>query len=200
MTKDDVKILEERTLHQGFLLVKEYHLQHKLFAGGWTERFTREIIKRQSAAAVLPYDPILDKIVLIEQFRIGGLEKTQNPWFIEIVAGLLEAGESPEELVYREAIEEAGVVLQDLLPICDYLVSPGASDEHITLFCGKVDASNAGGIHGLPEEHEDIRVSVVSSSEAFDMVRQGKIKNAVCIIALQWLQLHLDEVKTKFKD
>ena len=120
MNKNDVKIQKESLLHNGFIQVKRYILQHKLFAGGWSELFSRELVIRHHAAAALPYDPVLDKIVLLEQFRVGALEDDKSPWLIEIVAGLLEDGETPEELVYREVQEEAGLTPSAILPIFDF--------------------------------------------------------------------------------
>ncbi len=198
MTKDDVKILDQISLYEGFVKVKQYGLQHKLFAGGWTSPFTREVMIRAKAAAVLPYDPVLDRVVLQEQFRVGAISEQHNPWLIEIVAGLLEEGETPGELIHREAQEEAGLTILDVLPIYDYWVSAGASNEYVNLFCGRVDSGKVGGIHGLPEEHEDIRVFTVSSQEAFMMAEKGQIKNAICLLAILWLQLHKEQVREKW--
>ncbi|HVV67566.1 MAG TPA: NUDIX domain-containing protein [Gammaproteobacteria bacterium] len=197
MNKNDVKIQEESLLHNGFIQVKRYTLQHKLFAGGLSELFSRELVIRHHAAAALPYDPILDKIVLLEQFRVGALED-DNPWLIEIVAGLLEEGETPEALVHREMKEEAGLTPRNILPIFNYWASPGASNEHVSLFIAEVDARGAGGIHGLPHENEDIRVLVVDTQEALERMHRGEIKNAICLMALLWFQLHKDEVRAKW--
>lgn len=198
MHKPDVKIIKQESLYEGFLALKRYHLKHTLFAGGWTSEFTREIVVRHHAAAVIPYDPILDRIVLLEQFRAGGLNEKSHPWFIEVVAGLLQLGETPEQVVRREAQEEAGLEILDLWPIYDYWASPGMTNEHISLFCGKVDASKAGGLYGLAHEHEDIRAFTVSSQEAFDRVQKGDIKNAICLIALLWLQLNKEMLRAKW--
>ncbi len=198
MTKNDVKIVSEEWLHQGFVQVKRYFLQHKLFAGHWSNTFSRELALRTPAAAVLPYDPVLDKLVLVEQFRIGALSDKDSPWMLEAVAGILEEGETPAELVYREAKEEAGLTILDLIPIYEYWASPGASNEHISLFCAKVDASHAHGIYGLADENEDIRVHALPVQEAFSWLQQGKIKNGICLVALLWFQLHREEVRAKW--
>lgn len=198
MTLNDVKILAQEWLHQGFVQVKRYYLQHKLFAGDWSDTFSREVAIRRPAAAVLPYDPKLDKLVLVEQFRIGALAGQSSPWLLEAIAGILEEGETPTELVYREAKEEAGLTLLELIPIYEYWSSPGASNEHVSLFCGKVDASHAQGIYGLTDENEDIRVHAVDVEEAFDWLKQGKISNGICLVALLWFQLHRDEVRAKW--
>ena len=198
MNIKDVKICEERYLFQGFLSVKEYRLQHKLFAGGWSPTITRELVVRPNAAALLPYDPVLDTIVMIEQFRVGALAG-ETPWLIEIVAGLIAEGETAAELVHREAKEEAGLEVLDLIPIFEYWASPGFTSESVSLFCGKVDASQAGGIHGLAEEHEDIRVSCVKASDAFAMVHRGEIKNGIGLIALMWLELNHAKIRQELR-
>jgi ADP-ribose pyrophosphatase len=198
LTKKDVKILSIEPVYKGFYRVEKYLLRHPLFAGGWSAPFTRELITRYRVAAALPYDPVADKVVLIEQFRVGALEDETSPWLLEMVAGILTTGESLEELAKRETTEEAGLTAEELMPICDYWVSPGGTNERVALFCAKVDASHAGGIHGLADEHEDIRVHVFSSEEAFSMVRSGRINNAATIIALQWLELNLKKVQNKW--
>lgn len=192
LTATDVEILEKKILFQGFYRIEKYRLKHRLFAGGWSAPIDRELIIRYRVAAVLPYDPKLNKVVLIEQFRIGALADENSPWLLEMVAGILtEENESLENLAYRETREEAGIDAQALIPICDYWVSPGGTNERVALFCAKVDASNAGGLHGLIEENEDIRVHVFDAQYAFDLVRTGRINNAATIIALQWLELSL---------
>lgn len=198
MTHNGVEILESQVLYQGFYTLKRYKLRHRLFKGGWSEPFIRELLIRHHVGAALPYDPLLDKVVLIEIFRIGTLEDEVSPWQLELVAGLMIKPEELDKLVRREMQEEAGLMAQELLPMCDYWASPGGTNERVTIFCAKVDASNAGGIHGLADEHEDILVHTMSSQEAFAAVRSGRIKNAATIIALQWLELNLDKVKAKW--
>lgn len=191
MQNRDFKILEKKALSSGFYKVEKYKLQHRLFNGAMSQPFERELINRYKVAAVLPYDPRLNQVVLIEQFRIGALQDP-NPWLLEVVAGILtEAEESITDLARREVEEEAGLKVTDLIPISNYWVTPGGSQEHVSLFLAKVDASQAGGIHGLPEENEDIFVHVLEVAEAFAAVRSGRINNATTIIALQWLELNL---------
>lgn len=194
MDQQDIQILEETWLHRSFLKLKQYKLRHKLFAGGWSEVLTRELIARPTVAGVLPYDPVLDKVVLIEQFRPGALTSNQ-PWLLEIVAGVADGKESEEALAHRELKEEAGLTALELKLIQRYWVSPGMCDEKIALFYARVDASDAGGVHGVTAEHEDIQVHVMPSSEAFSLMESGRINNAMAIIALQWLQWHQDELR-----
>ena len=192
------EILDKTLCYDGFFRMERYRLRHQLFRGGWSRPLVRELFERGHAAAVLPYDPILDRIILVEQFRIGALEVPGGPWLLEIVAGIIEPGETPEAVVRREALEEANCTIQELMHICDYCVSPGGTSERITRFCGKVDASQAGGIYGASEEDEDIRVLVVSYQEAVAFLQTGKINNAAPIIALQWLQLNRERVRAQW--
>lgn len=190
MDHQDIKILHQDTAYKGFFTIRRYELRHKLFGGGWSDTLSREVFDRAPVAAALPYDPVRDEVVLIEQFRIGALAQ-DSPWLIELVAGIREGEESAEAMVHREMQEEAGLKAKQLIHIHNCWSSPGGSNEYLSLFCAIVDASTAGGIHGLAIEHEDIRVFTVPSQTAFDYVASGKINNAASIIALQWLQLNL---------
>lgn len=189
-TQNDYEIVKREVLYQGVFRMARYHIRYRLFDGGWSNTISREILERKSAAAVLPYDPILDQVVLIEQFRPGAIANPESPWLIEIVAGILEEEEKPAHVATREAREEAGCEVLDLYPICEYFVSPGGSNEYLWVFCGRIDASETGGIHGLAEENEDIRSLTLSADEAFMLLQEGKIKTSPAIVALQWLQLN----------
>ena len=193
------RILEREIASEGFFRVDRFCLQHELFAGGWGEPLTRELFERGHAAALLPYDPVRDQVVLIEQFRIGALEAPGGPWLLEIVAGMIEAGEQPEQVVRRESVEEAGLEIGRCEAICDYLVSPGGTSERIAVFCGEVDASLAAGIHGLTEEGEDIRVSTASYQDAVAMLASGQLNSASVIIAMQWLMLNRERLRQRWR-
>ncbi len=188
--QDDVHIDKRETVFQGFFRMDKLWLTHPRFAGGHMPQFTRELFIRGDATCVLPYDPEREEVVLLEQFRAGVLGRSQSPWLLELVAGMNEEGESPEQVAHREGQEEAGLTFHELEKVCDYLVSPGGSTELIHLYCGHVSTESAGGIHGIEDEHEDIRVHVVPLSEAIAMIGDGRINNAAAIIALQWLQLN----------
>ncbi|WP_417616475.1 ADP-ribose diphosphatase [Oceanisphaera sp.] len=185
----DVKLLAEEVGYQGFFRLLRLRLQHKLFAGGWSQEITRELFDRGHAAAVLPYDPVRDEVILIEQFRVGAVYSEASPWLLEVVAGIVEEGESEEEVVRREAQEEAGLTLNTLTRVMSYFPSPGGCGERITLFVGEVDASEAVLHAGLASEGEDIRVHRVPREQAMQWLAEGKIDNASSIIALQWLAL-----------
>jgi ADP-ribose pyrophosphatase len=190
MQEPQYEILETVTGYDGFFRILRYRLRHRLFRGGWSRVLTRELFERGHAAAMLPYDPETDQVVLTEQFRIGALQAPGGPWLLEIVAGIIEAGETPEAVVRRETMEEIGCAVGDLMSICDYHVSPGGTSERIHLFCGRVNASRAGGVHGLADEGEDIRAVVISADDAIAHMQAGKIVSAAPIIALQWLAMN----------
>ncbi len=191
----DVEVVEREECFRGFYKLDRLHLRHRLFAGGMGKLINRELFVRHDAVCVLPYDPRRDEVVLIEQFRVGALDKSRNPWLLELVAGLIDKDEQPEEVARREAMEEAGLTLGALWPLSVYYPSPGGSDERVHLFVGRCDSVGAGGIHGLEEEGEDIRVHVLPFEDALARVRDGRIDNAASIMALQWLALNRDEVR-----
>lgn len=194
-TQNDYEIIKRDVLHEGFLRLVRYHLKFKLFEGGFSQVVIRELMERQSAAGILPYDPHLDCVILIEQFRPGALLNPVSPWLLEIVAGVFDTKENPEHVAIREAREEAGCEILDLYPICEYFVSPGGSNEYFHLFCGRINASNSSGIYGLQTENEDIRTLKLSLDEALHLVKEGKIKTSPAIISLQWLKLNREWLK-----
>ncbi len=195
---DDVEVVEREACFRGFYQLDRLHLRHRLFAGGMGKLISRELFVRHDAVCVLPYDPQRDCVVLIEQFRVGALDKSVNPWLIELVAGLIDKDEQPEEVARREAVEEAGLELAELWPLTQYYPSPGGSDERVHLYVGRCDSRGAGGVHGLDEEGEDIRVLVWSLDEALAALDDGRIDNAASIIALQWLALNRDKVRERW--
>ena len=192
----DVEILEKTVCFEGFFRIERYRLRHRLFSGDWSHPLVRELFERGHAAAVLPYDPIRDEVVLIEQFRVGALNAPGGPWLMEIVAGIIEADETTEDVVKRESIEEANCIITDLIPLYNFLVSPGGTTESVALFCGRVDTTHAGSVHGASEEGEDIKVHVVAVDTALALLQAGKINSVSAIIALQWLALNRDHVRT----
>ena len=192
------KIVRHTDLHDGFLPLKIVQLRHRQFAGGWSSELTREYLDRGVAVAVLPYDPVRDQVVLVEQFRIGALHAADHPWTLEIVAGLAESDEDSLDVARRELHEEAGCTLQRAEFIYECLPTPGYSTERVLLYCGQIDAREAGHLQGLAEEHEDIRVHVVSREQALAMLDNGTIKAAPAIIALQWLALNVHTLRQRW--
>ncbi|WP_308725256.1 NUDIX domain-containing protein [Metapseudomonas otitidis] len=192
---DAIDVIEREVCFRGFYRLDRLRLRHRQFSGQMGPELSRELFVRHDAVCVLPYDPQRDEVVLIEQFRVGAMEKSQNPWMLELVAGLIDKAEEPEEVARREAVEEADLKLTSLWPITAYYPSPGGSDEFVHLYVGRCTAEGAGGVHGLAEEGEDIRVHVLSFADALAALREGRIINAAAIIALQWLALNRDEVR-----
>jgi ADP-ribose pyrophosphatase len=204
--KSDIDLIEQKTFFQGYFRVDQYKLRHKKFEGGMTDTMTREIFERGHSSIVLLYDPDLDKVVLIEQFRMGAFAATAStwfsddysPWLIEAVAGIIEDGETPEDVARREVVEEAGCELLDLLPINQFFISQGGSSESCFTFFGRVDSTKAGGDHGIKQEHEDILVFVADADEAFNWAKTGKVVYMVLANVLQWLQINRDDVRANW--
>ena len=195
-----VDIETHEVCHDGFFRLERFSLRHTLFDGGMSPPLARELFERGHAVAVLPYDPVHDAVVLIEQFRIGALEREGGPWLLEIVAGVIDGDESPEAVARREAVEEADLHLGRLEKICRFYVSPGGTSESIHLYCGEVDSPGAGGIHGLAEEGEDIRVFAEPLDDALERLAAGEIDSASPVIALQWLALNRMRLRREWAD
>ena len=197
-TKNDVEIIARETLYRGFFSLDLYRFRHRLFNGEMSGEVRREIFERGHAAVLLPFDPVRDEVVLVEQIRIAAFDTSESPWLLEMVAGMIEEGESVEDVVRREAVEEAGLNVGRIKPVLSYLASPGGTSERLSIMVGEVDATTAKGIHGLADENEDIRVHVVSREQAYRWVEEGKIDNAASVIALQWLQLHYHNLRNEW--
>jgi ADP-ribose pyrophosphatase len=196
---DDYEIQQRRRLFKSYLALDAVTLRHRLHAGGMSPPITRDLLVRGPAVAVLLYDPRRNEVALIEQFRVGALAAGMSPWVLETVAGMIEAGESPRDVALRESREEAGAAPDALIRVCRHLASPGCTDETVEIFIGRVDSSALGGIHGLPEEGEDIRVVVMDIDEALQACEDGRIANAMTLIALQWLALNRDRLATRWE-
>ncbi len=196
MDDKQYEILDKETVYQGFFRLETYSVKHTLFKGGWNEGVKRELFRRGDCVAVLLYDPVLDEVVLVEQFRIGAVLQNRPPWLIEIVAGAVEQGEIAEDAAMREALEEADCHIHELRLINRFFTSPGGASEWLSLYYGRVDASNVGGIHGLDEEGEDIRVFSVKFDEAWEMLQSGVIDSAIPIVAMQWLYINRDTIRS----
>jgi ADP-ribose pyrophosphatase len=198
MDRSDVEILAKDTVYDGYFRIDRYRLRHRRHEGGWTGEITREVFERGHVAAVLPYDPERDAVVLIEQFRIGAWAAAKPCWLTEIVAGVIDDGESAEAVARREMEEETGCPVTALEPIGSYLSSPGGTSESVALFVGRVDSRKAGGIHGLPDENEDIKVLARPWSEVEAELKAGLLTNAATLIALQWLALNRDALRRRW--
>lgn len=199
-SKDDVEIIAREELYKGFFSLVRYRFRHRLFNGEMSGEISREIFERGHAVVLLPYDPVRDEVVLVEQIRIAAYDSSISPWLLELVAGMIEPGESLEDVARREAREEAGLAVGRCQPIVNYLASPGGTSERLAVMVGEVDTRTAAGIHGLAEENEDIRVHVVSREQSYQWVEEGIIDNAASVIALQWLALHHEKLRNAWVD
>jgi ADP-ribose pyrophosphatase len=173
-------------------------LEHRCFDGSWSPALKRELFERGDAVGVLPYNPINDSLILIEQFRPGALRGDTSPWMLELIAGVVEEGETDEAVVHREAMEEAGCEFSDLVPIASYFPSAGACSEHVRLYCGQVQSAQVGSIQGLDTEGEDILVHEVSRADAIQLLANDQIPNGHTLVALQWLALHVDALRERW--
>lgn len=197
-TRDDVEIIREENMYKRFFRVDKIFLRHKLFEGGWGKEIGRELFMRGNAVAVVLYDPVRDQIGMVEQFRIGAMNEENGPWLYEVVAGMIEEGEQPEEVARRELLEEANISPYAMEYICNYLSSPGGTDEKLHLFCGLSDLSMAGGVYGVPDEGEDIRVHVFAAEDVLGSLYSGAFNNAAAIICLQWLQMNRERLRQTY--
>ena len=200
MNSDDTQILEKTTSFQGYFRVDHYVLKIRQFDGSWSAPFSREIFERGHAVSLILYDPVRDEVGLIEQFRPGALAAGWEPWLIELPAGIIDDGQTPEEVAIREAKEETGMIISDPILARRYLVTPGGSTETHQIFAARIDATQLGGVHGLKEEAEDIRVFPLPAEQAFQWVESGRICNGMTIIGLEWLAKNRDSLRRRWAD
>ena len=196
----DVELIAKSTPFQGYFRVDKYRLRHRRFDGGWSAPIEREVFERGHSVAVLPYDPVRDCVVLIEQFRMAPYVSGDPPWLIETIAGIVEPGEAPEAVARREAVEEADCRLEAPLALIgkSYL-SPGGTSEHCHIFCGPCDSAGLGGVHGLAEEGEDIRVVVLEFETALQLLEAGKVQASPALISLLWLARHRERLRREWR-
>lgn len=195
---EDVLLENRETNFSGYFSVETVTLRHRLFAGGWSSSIRRELFQRGDAVGVLPWNPHTDEVVLIEQFRVGAMRDADNPWMLELIAGIVESGESDSSVAHREAEEEAGCELHRLEPIATFFPSAGACSEQIRLFIGETTGADHGSVKGLAGEHEDILVHQIARSEALAMLSRGEINNGHTLIALQWLALNGERLRANW--
>jgi len=189
MTEKKWETTTDVEIHQGFYRIHRLGFKHTLFKGGWSEEQDREQFDRGNVVAVLPVDYKNKKVALVEQFRVGARFNKPDPWLMEVIAGMMEKGEEPQEVAIRETYEEAGIKLDDVTLVRQYYASPSSTTEEVFVFTSDCDLSSAGGVFGLEEEGEDIKLHIVSIDQALEWLDQGVIKNAISVIALQWLAL-----------
>jgi ADP-ribose pyrophosphatase len=192
----DAEIVDAANVFARYLRIDTFRFRHRLFSGEWSAVRSYDVLRRGRAVAIILYDPNCNSVVLVEQFRLPALLAGSSPWQIEAAAGMIDTDETPEAVAIRETREETGLgLIGEPIVIQRYLPSAGGSDESVVLFCGRVDSALAAGVHGLPEEHEDIRVAVKTLAEIEAMLDAGAIENGHTLIALYWLLRHRDRLQ-----
>ena len=183
------KIINETNLYSGFFKLKKLKFVHQKHDGSWTNQVDREIFSGAHVSTLLPYDPIRKEIVLIQQFRAGVISRYDDDYLYEIVAGIIDDNELPEETSKRECFEETGCKVNKLTPIQGYFPAPGSSESYYHLFLGEINSFDGERIRGLESENENILVKYYKIKEVRNMLKEGKIKNGLTLIALQWFFL-----------
>ena len=197
MSASDHEILSMDVPFQGFTRVERYRLRHRRYAGDWTPVLEREIFVRGHAAGVLPYDPRLDRVLLVEQFRTAAVVAGRSPLTLEVPAGMVLDGEAPEAVALRELEEEAGLKTEELIPLFTFMPSPGSSSETVWLYAALVDLSKTGGLAGVAGEDEDIRIVVLDAEEAIGRLARDEVDNAITIMSLQWLAMNRERLRKR---
>ncbi|ABC22325.1 NUDIX domain-containing protein [Rhodospirillum rubrum] len=199
MRPTKVSVIERTAAFRGYFHVDRVRLRHELYSGATGPEIVREVFERGHAAAVLLYDADADVVVLIEQFRPGPWAAGEEPWMLEIVAGIIDAGETVEAVARRECQEECGLIPDELVPITRVFVSPGVMTETVALYCGRVDSRAAGGVHGLAEEGEDIRVVPMAAEAFIDLAQSGALTNATAALAGYWFALNRASLRARWR-
>lgn len=185
---DAVEVEGEETVYRGFFQLLKVKLRHRRFGGGWSRLFVRELFDKSEAASAVVYDPVLDRVGLVDQFRVGALKSAHGPWTLECVAGMVEEGEHPEAMMLRELEEEAGLQAKALLPVTAFYPTPGSCNEYIHVYCAICDLAGAGGVFGVEHENEDILFKTYPVEEVFNAMLHSRLNNAATLIGLLWLQ------------
>ncbi len=199
----DLKIISDNSVWNGRFPLHLVRFRNRRFDGEWSGTRTWELWHRGRAAAILPYDPVQDVLVLTEQFRLPAFAAGVEPIMVEVPAGLCDGDEDPAATARREAEEEAKLNVTAMERIGDFVLSAGAMDERCTLFAGRVEAPAAGpdgliGAGGLASENEDIRVRRMPASEAIARALAGEYPNAITSLALLWFASRRDWLRERW--
>ena len=190
----DVTIESREPIFRGFIQVEKVSFRHRLFnQPDYSPVIQRELIHRPEAAGVLLYNDQQQRFALIEQFRVGALNDTDSAWQLEIIAGVLDGDEAPEDCIRRESLEESGCEVQQLQHLFSFYPSAGACSEFFHLYAAEVELPKIGGIFGMPDEGENIQLHLFDYSELDTLLKNGRLRNAPVIMALQWLAQHLQQ-------
>lgn len=193
--EDGLEVIGCTTVYTGFLRLAQYRLRAQFPLSAPEEILYRERIEGLRSAAVLPFDPVRERIVLVKQFRVGALAAPEGAWLLEPPGGMVDAGESPETAAKREAWEETGCRIGDLVPMFRCHTSPGFSDERVDLYCGRVDSSSVPAVGGRHGEGEWTEVVTLDLDAAIRDLGRGQLTAATLIIAVQWLALNRQQLR-----
>lgn len=187
-----VETLRVDTVFSGYFSVIKLHVRHTLHRGGMSSVVTREVFERGNSVCVIPFDPVTGNVLMVEQFRAGMHHyPTDHRWLWEPVAGVIDAGEDKAETARREAREEAGLELRDLISLGDIIPSAGGCSEVTRYYIGLCDLSEAGGHYGMDDEAEDIRADVRPLDDWWQMMQDSdQVWPANTVICLSYLKLH----------
>ncbi|WP_170109180.1 NUDIX domain-containing protein [Celeribacter persicus] len=202
LSREDVTLMSRAIPYTHFFAVDDSVLTHRLFEGGSSDVMTRAGFLMADAATVLPYDPVRDHVLVIEQFRFGPYARGDlRPWMLEPIAGRIDTGEGPEITARREAEEEAGVVIGALHKVAEYYPSSGAVTEYVTSYIGIADLpeslAKSGG--GLDLEHEDIASYVISFERLMEMCDAGQLDVGPLYMSALWLARHRERLRAEAK-
>lgn len=195
----DIQTLSRERPYRAFFAVEEHALRHRRFDGRTSEPIHRAVFVNGDAVTLVPYDPVGDSVLLIEQFRIGPhARRDPVPWCLEAIAGRCDSVEPPETVARREAREEAGLEIGRMERIAGYYSTPGVTSEFITAYAGEARLDGAGGNFGLAHEHEDIRALVLPLDDALALVESGEANNGPLLISLLWLACHRERLRHRW--
>ena len=188
--KPRFKIINKKNLYKGFFQMNELSFIHQKYDGTWSNEIKREVFSGAQVATLLPYDPIKKAIVLIQQFRAGIIFRHDESYLYEIVAGIIDENEKPEQTALRECFEETGCKVKKIIPVQSYFPAPGSSESFYHLYLGEIESFNGSRIKGLENENEDILVSSFKVDKVKKMLDNNAILNGLTLIALQWFFLN----------
>ncbi|GAA6207523.1 tellurite resistance ADP-ribose pyrophosphatase TrgB [Cognatishimia sp. WU-CL00825] len=198
-TRDDVTDVDLKFPYAKFFSIEEHSVQFRQYDGAQSAVVKREVFAASDAAIILPYDPVRDRVMLIEQFRPGPYARNdQLPWMLEPIAGRIDPGETPEQAATREAHEEAGLDLTRLHKVAQCYASPGCSTEYFFVYVAEADLPDSvAGIAGLDSEAEDIKSYLFDFKRLMELVDSMQAANAPLVLAALWLSRHRDRLRAK---
>lgn len=193
----DIEIVAERRPYTKYFAVSEQDIRFPQFTGGMGPKVTRAAFIGGDAVTLLPYDPVRDRVLLIEQFRFGPhVRHDPKPWLLEPIAGRIDPGEDPEMTARREAVEEARIELGELHHIARYYPSPGTLAEFLISYVGIADLPDeAAVVAGVEGEAEDIKGHLLPFERLMHLVETGEAANAPLILSAQWIALNRERLR-----